>query len=315
MKRIIFLLLLVIPLFVFGQTEKTIEVGSFNIEWFPCKDNGELMKKYNINLRRPPSGKATDIPALFNLLKKLDIELLGVVEVVDPALLDSMAKKYLGPQFKVIYAPSKSSQRVGFLYDSSVLELVGQPEIYGALTLDPNSWLRPALRGYFKVKPDGFDFNAIIAHLKAAPSGWKKRKRQWRILENILQNLPQESGDKDIVLMGDFNNVSKRHFDEFRPIMKRLNFFWATSELAEEGYYSNYWQPDYSRERIEGSLIDQIFISSHALQEYVPHSVRAGGMCAQKKEAYEGDEIPDYYKKISDHCPVFVSFKAGPDND
>ena len=310
-----FLSIFFIPLFLFAQETTEIQVGAFNIEWFPCKGDGEMMKQYDINLRRPPEGNATNIEALFSVLKELDIELLGVVEIVDPALLVESAKKYLGPQFEFIYAPSASSQKIGFLYDSSVLELVGQAEIYTEVMLDPHSWLRPAFRGYFKVKPSGMDFHAIVTHLKASPSGWGQRERQWKVLHNILSELPDESGDKDVVLMGDFNNVSKLRENEFVPIIDSLGYYWATSELAAQGKFSNYWKPDYSKERIEGSLIDHIFISGDAKQEYVMNSSRTGGMCAEGEPEYLGEDIPDYNEMISDHCPVFITLRVEKDND
>ena len=310
-----FILVLFLPLFLFGQEVQNIQVGAFNMEWFPCKDDGEMMKQYNINLRRPPQGNATDIPAMFHMLKELDIELLGVVEIVDPAILEESAKKYLGESYKTIYAPSRGSQKIGFIYDSSVLELIGQPEIYAGVKLDPDSWLRPAFRAYFKVKSNGMDFNAIIAHLKAAPSGWKKRQRQWDVLKKILKRIPVETGDKDIVLMGDFNNVSKKKYNEFLPLMDRLDFYWTNSEIDSSKAFTSYWKPDPARERIEGSMIDQIFISADAKDEYVENSIEFGGMCAQGKEDFEGSAIPEYYEKISDHCPVFVTFRVDKDND
>ena len=321
-KRIFSLLLTVVSftgLRVYAQApvpedSTIIQIGSFNIEWFPCKEDGEMMKKYGINLRIPPQGQATDIPALFSLLKELDIELLGVVEIVDPALLQEKAVEYLGPQFKVIYAPSAGSQKVGFLYDSSVLKLVGRPQVYMDVALKPDSWLRPAFRAYFKALDTGFDFHAVVVHLKAAPAGWDQRQRQWAVLERILKQVQEDTGDKDVILMGDFNNVSKLGYNEFLPVMERLGFYWATSEIADSGY-TNYWQPDYREEKIRGSLIDQIFISNGAKEEYIKHSVHVGGMCNNGKAEYEGDAIPEYRDKISDHCPVYASFRADKDND
>ncbi|WP_456405821.1 endonuclease/exonuclease/phosphatase family protein [Caldithrix abyssi] len=315
MRLIRFLILLLLPVFLIAQNEPVIEVGSFNIEWFPCKEDGQMMQKYGINLRNPPRGNPTDVPALFQLLKELDIELLGVVEIVDTDLFARKAKEYLGPQYEFVYAPSKSSQKVGFLYDSSVLELKEAPQVYMDVALNPDSWLRPALRGYFKYKPAGFDFHAIIVHLKAAPSGWKIRKKQWQALEKIITDLKENSGDKDIILMGDFNNVSRLGYKEFLPRIDKWNFYWATHELLEDSLVTNYWQPDYTKQYIQGSLIDQIFISDDAKFEMVPNSVKVGGVCAEGRKSYEGPHLPEFYEKISDHCPVFVSFKADIDND
>ena len=50
MKKLIFVLFL--SGFVFCQAQQTIEIGTFNIEWFPCKDDGKMLKKYGIDLKR-----------------------------------------------------------------------------------------------------------------------------------------------------------------------------------------------------------------------------------------------------------------------
>jgi exonuclease III len=78
---------------------------------------------------------------------------------------------------------------------------------------------------------------------------------------------------------------------------------------------SDYWKPDWNVDRIEGSLIDQIFLSPGMMHEYEPQSTRVGGMCADGKAEYEGAEIPEYYETISDHCPVYITLHADEDDD
>jgi len=306
-------LLIMIPFLATCQDNSVIEIGTFNIEWFPCKDDGELMKQYGIELRYPPTGSSTDIKSLFALLKNLDIELLGVQEIVDPKLFADSAKAYLGDQYKFIYSPSGGSQKVGFLYDSSVLKLVGNAQTYMSVALSDDSRLRPAFRAYFKAIPSGFDFHAIVTHLKASPRGWDLREKQWGEIENIIRDLPKKTKDGDIVLLGDFNNVSNLGIDEFNDIINSTNFLDITADARES--YSNYWQPDYKKTRIQASLIDHIFISEDAKIEFIENSKKLGGMCDQGKYEYVGDSIPDYYEKISDHCPVYASFRIDVDND
>lgn len=294
-------------------SDTTIEIGTFNIEWFPCKDDGEMMKTYGIDLRYPPQGESTDMKALFGFLEDMDIELIAVQEIVDPVMLADSAKKYLGERYRFIYSASGGSQKVGFLYDSSVLKVTGNPQTYMQVALSSDSRLRPAFGVYFKALPSGFDFHAVVAHLKASPRGWDLRKKQWQVLEEILSGLPQKNNDADIILLGDFNNVSKLRTAEFDTIMQRLNFFRATDEI--DNAYTDYWQPDYKVERIEGSMIDHIFISRDAKIEFIENSTRVGGMCAEGAFEYAGDSIPEYYKTISDHCPVYTSFRIVEDND
>jgi len=310
-KIFIIALLLLSP--VWAQNQQVIKIGAFNMEWFPCKDDGNLMKKYGINLRYPPKGYKTDVRAMFTMLKGLNLQLLATEEVVDTRMVADSAKKYLGENYKYIYSPDGGSQKVGFLYDSSVLKLIGNPQSYSSVMLDPNSRLRPAFRAYFKTLPDGFDFHAIVLHLKASPRGWDKREKQWQVIENILTSLPEETKDADIVVMGDMNDVTKKGPEEFLPILKKTNFYWATGEIQDSP--TNYWTPNWREERVEASEIDHIFISSDAEEEYIINSAAVGGVCSKKTPEYKEGEIPFYIQHISDHCPVMVKFNAAKDND
>lgn len=308
MKKILFILCVLIN-FLAAQT---IEIGTFNVEWFPCKDDGQLMKKYGIDMKYPPTGSATDVKALFEMLKDLDIELLALEEIVDTQMIADSAKKYLGENYKYIFSPAGGSQKVGFLYDSSVLELAGQAESYDNILLKADSRLRPAFRAYFKTIPNGFDFHAVVLHLKASPRGWDQRKQQLELLEGILAELPEETKDADVIVMGDMNNVTDAGTGEFTPMLERLGFYLATQEL--NGLPSSYWQPNYKMARIQSSNIDHIFVSADAKIEFIENSVKVGGVCSEGKADYVGT-MPEYYEKISDHCPVYASFKADKDDD
>jgi len=309
--KILLAFILITPLF--AQENKTIEIGTFNIRFFPCNEDGEMMKKYGIEMRYPPKGAATDTTALFEMLKKLDIEVLGVEEMVDPALFGKMAKRHLGEHFEFIYAPSNAWQKVGILYNSNKVKLQGKPQVYGEVALGNMDRHRPALRAYFKAMPDGFDFHVIVVHLKASPRGYDERVKQWTALDEIMSDLPNgPEKDADVILLGDFNNVSKNKYNEFLPTLRKNNFFWATAE--NDTLISSYWQPDWKKERLESSTIDQIFISNDAKIEYIEGATKVGGICSELQVEITG-EFPDYYKTISDHCPVFSTFEVFPDND
>jgi endonuclease/exonuclease/phosphatase family metal-dependent hydrolase len=296
-----------------AQEDPTIEVGTFNIRFFPCNQDGEMMKEYDINMTYPPEGLPTDTTMLFNLLRDLDIEVLGVQEIVDPPLFRAMAKRHLGGNFEFIYAPFEGWQKVGILYDTKAVKLIGEPEIYWKAALDKPDRLRPAFRAYFKSIPDGFDFHVIVVHLKSSPRSYDVRKAQWEALENIITDLPLiDQKDSDIILLGDFNHVSELRTGEFLSVLDSLDFYWTVG--ADMTLISNYWRPDWREPRLQSSSIDQIFISRDATEEFRPASIRIGGLCAEGHKEING-EFPEYYQKISDHCPVFVSFETSPDND
>lgn len=314
MQRIFMIcLILIVALQLGAQDDKNIEIGTFNIRFFPCNEDGEMMARYDIQMRYPPKGAATDTVMLFQILKDLDVEILGVQEIVDPPLFGAMAKRHLGDNYEFAYAPSKGWQKVGFLYNSYKVKLLGEPTIYNEVTIGKTDRLRPAFHAYFKAIPDGFDFHVLVVHLKASPRGYDQRKQQWEELEKILNSLPiDDRNDADIVLLGDFNNVSSDRYDEFLPIMDRLDYFWIGAE--HDSLITSYWRPDWSKPEIQSSMIDQIVISADAKIEYIENSTRVGGLCAEGKRTIKGD-FPDYYLKISDHCPVYSSFRAFPDDD
>ena len=311
--KIISLLIISSSVLVFAQSDQNIQIGTFNIRFFPCNEDGEMMARYDIHMRYPPKGAATDTTALFNLLRDLDIEILGVQEIVDPPLFGAMAKRHLGEHFEFAYAPSNGWQKVGFLYNSDKVELIDGPQIHNEVTLGKPDRLRPVFHGYFKALPDGFDFHVLVVHLKASPRGYDQRKQQWQYLEQLLAGLPKDTrNDADIILLGDFNNVSDDRYDEFMPIMQRLNFFWIGSE--QENLKTSYWRPDWSKPELQSSMIDQIVMSEDATIEYIENSTKSGGLCAEGDSTISG-EFPEYYLKISDHCPVYGSFRAFPDDD
>lgn len=307
------LLLILISFPVIAREDDTIEVGTFNIRFFPCNQDGEMMKKYDIHMKYPPEGLSTDTTMLFDILKDLDIEILAVQEIVDPPLFGAMAKRHLGDNFEFIFAPSDIWQKVGILYDTTAVRLIGEPFIYWEVALDKPDRLRPALAAYFKSVPDGFDFHIVVVHLKSSPKYFDMRQEQWTQLEKIVYKLSEgDRKDKDIILLGDFNHVSGLGSGEFLPVIDRMDFYWTVG--GDTTLITNYWRPDWKKPEIKGSAIDQIFISRDATEEFVPASLKVGAVCSEGHDLISG-EFPEYYQKISDHCPVFVSFKAFPDND
>jgi endonuclease/exonuclease/phosphatase family metal-dependent hydrolase len=290
-----------------------IDIGTFNIRFFPCNEDSAMMRKYDIEMRYPPTGVATDTTMLFQLIKSLDVEILGVQEIVDPPLFGAMAKRFLGPQYEFIYAPSNGWQKIGILFNSEKVMLIGEPQIYNEVALGRPDRLRPALRGYFRTIPDGFDFHVIVLHLKSGPRGYDERKEQWAAIDSILMDVPGGAEhDADIILLGDFNDVSNNRENEFLPGLNRMGYLWTAQ--GDSQLITEYWQPDWQKPEIEGSMIDQIVLSPDAKIEYMKNSLRVGGLCAGGKSAFE-DNFPDYYLKVSDHCPLIVTFRAFPDDD
>ena len=96
------------------------------------------------------------------------------------------------------------------------------------MALDKQNRLRPAFGAYFKSLPDGFDFHIVVVHLKSLPKYFSTRQDQWFKLGEIIRRLPEgKQKDEDIILLGDFNHVSKHGVGEFLPFIDRANFYWT----------------------------------------------------------------------------------------
>ena len=153
----------------------------------------------------------------------------------------------------------------------------------------------------------------LVLHLKSGPRGYPERKKQWAALDTILTGLLETAQhDADIIVLGDFNNVSDDRTREFLPLLERLGYHWTGTE--DTLLITEYWQPDWQQPELKGSGIDQIVVSDDAKIEYMENSLRVGGICSKRAPGFSG-EFPKYYRTISDHCPVIVTFRAFPDDD
>ena len=190
-----------------AQSPATISIGTWNLEFLGSPGN------YRQDL--PPRDDA-DYAAIGARIRELGVAVLAVQEVNDAPSLQKVAEG-AGPSWRSLVGTTGTwddgvtAQRLGFLWDSAVVELLGAEEL---LDLPREAegvpiFHRVPITAWFQVTDTGFDFRVVTVHLKA---GRKDKDLEKRRLEatalhqwlGLLRRTPNE--DQDFVVLGDFNS-------------------------------------------------------------------------------------------------------------
>jgi len=195
------LLVVLVPVVAVQTPSSTIEVGTFNLEWFSDGDWSTCPFAEKNNHR-----SSADIQALAQFIDQLGIEVLALQEIESSLALDKLVS-YL-PSGKYAYIISRqpdTCQRVAVLYQPNEVELNWAVEIDTSMGI----WgLRDSLVVSGMVLPSGFDFTLVIVHLKAFSDSKSRstRERQLDTLGRWIEGyLSDPSSEPDLLIVGDFN--------------------------------------------------------------------------------------------------------------
>lgn len=271
-----------------------LRVVSWNLHNFPAPDQ--------------------DLELLRERLLALDADVLAIQEIKKPGELAKLV-----PELELLISEHGGSggQKVGFLYDPSSVELVGEPSEHRELTMKGR--VRPAYHAYFRRRHGGPDLHAIVVHLKARPDGLDLRREQWKVLTDVVDRVSNE-GDPDVLVLGDFNTtgpeggVAQQELEELDATMARAGLARVPNSIGCSAYWDgkrrDAWQ--------EASLLDLAYIGG--LEETNSPELRSvpAGHCARHQctEFRSTQAYPDLdYESVSDHCPLVIDLPAGRDDD
>jgi endonuclease/exonuclease/phosphatase family metal-dependent hydrolase len=287
---------------------KCVQIGSYNIELF-----GNPRVPFNTVVRGPRT--EAEIDRLVNLIAKdLDLEVIAFEEINTHS--DEWSKfkdkmKALGYQFFEGTA-SDRNQFVVLAWDADEVQLLGNSahELqfknnfdYGDGCAVPGQ--RKPVAGRFKAGE--FDFWVVGVHLKSqlgeASCSDRVRTEQCKELVERTNELITQSGERDVIIVGDFNN--------------RVGHA-SLQPLADAGFISQmrFLMPQSAKgsfvklEALNDSdmLIDQLMLRYEDTREVVKNSA-----CIMKLPSRE--ETEKYIVEKSDHVPVWVSFRTDADLD
>ncbi len=257
------------------------------------------------NLRNFPA-EGQDLARLQARLAELDADVIAVQEVHDAEALRALMP---GWELHLSQSGGRGGQRVGFLYDPQVVELLGAPREHKELTM--GGGVRPGFSGRLRPRAGGADFSLLVVHLKARAEGHDLRRKQWVTLAQVAEELQRE--DPDLVVAGDFNVTGPPGGvpeDELGALDQSLGAV-GLSRVRNSAGCSAYWDGPRRDAWQVPSLLDLVWVAGlTGAQELEARSLLH---CARHhcKTFRSTAKYPERdYADLSDHCPVVVDLRG-----
>ena len=277
-------LLLLWPLLLFAQyqqagTDSTIDVLTWNIEWF-AKD-----------------GQST-IDEVAQIVTDLQGDLFAVQEIASVDEFNQLISQL--PGWDGILSPHTYNdgtyQKVGLLYNSGEVTVHSWQLLFED---DSYAFPRPAMEFTLTLNESDhtFDFKLIVVHLKAYSDEESEARRRSALnkLKTYIDDQLALGGEQDFILVGDFNDHLEDPVEDnvFQSMLDDPDTYtFLTEPLAGiQGSYIGFNEPN---------LIDHICITSDALVEY--------GNAGSTEVLYLDNQNSNYESTVSDHRPVLSQF-------
>lgn len=266
---------------------------------------------YNIrNFDRDPGAGQTDYNELARVIKSVKSDVMAFEEVVNADAFASIMTKAL-PSYRYTLSTcgGRGKQKIAIAYNPTVFEFVSQKEDFtfsGSGFDTACGSLRPVFLVTLKMKKTGETYVFGGIHLKAGGDARSMQTRwgQYRKLENLVQ----EVGNGRLILLGDFNttgyNIRNDDYTRFNSFLDESGMWTASENIA----CTNYWHGADEDPNMAPSILDHIVMSNRMASNVESSKVAAHCQktaCAEVGEA----ELGLSYAKVSDHCPVQVTFK------
>jgi len=257
-------------------------VGTFNVEWLGDGTRDRIDRTEE------------DYKNIADIILNMDADIIGLQEIEnEKALLRVL--KYL-PDYKSYISSGGNQQKVALIHKSDIQ--INKYSEYEKLAVEENR-TRPGL--LVSAQKNGFKWTMLVVHLKSTSrydnTAEKKegsqsiRESQAQVISDWADSMLQNSIDKNLIIVGDFNDTPKRKKNPtLQPLMENESLFFLTESLKSCKYPTWY-------------VIDHIIVSENMLKYYEDNSLFIYDFRSQ---------FPDYsLKMLSDHCPITATFKIG----
>jgi endonuclease/exonuclease/phosphatase family metal-dependent hydrolase len=275
-------------------TAATLDVASWNIEWFGDAANG-------------PSNEPLQLSNARDVIGGTDFDVWGVAEIVNQTQWNSLESQLTGytgflASEAVVTGGSASygatEQKVGILYRSSIATLLGAKIILTANDTDFAG--RPPLEVKLRVTLNGVtdDLVVIVLHMKAFDdaASWQRRQNASVALKSYIDsNYPTQK----VIVVGDWNDDVDTSITVGSPspyanfVGDAADYTFPTRALSDAGQSSTTGFAD---------MIDHHLNTNDLYAGYVAASAQVYHV-----DAY----ITSYDASTSDHFPVLSRYTWG----
>jgi endonuclease/exonuclease/phosphatase family metal-dependent hydrolase len=270
---------------------RTLDVASWNVEWFG-------------STRMGPADEALQLRRVAEVVRGLEMDLLGLEEIVDAAqwrrLLDSIPAYggVLSGDSGVAGGPAgyaADEQKVALLYRRSMATLVGARLILSEHDYDVGR--RPPMEVRLRVARGGRaeELVVIVMHAKSSQdsASYQRRQNAGRALKAYLDaTYPTQR----VLVIGDWNDDVDESIAVGRPspylplVEDTARYRFATRPLSDAHISSMAEWPE---------TIDHHMVSDELYRDFIPGSA----------EVFRVDRfIPGYVESTSDHFPVITRY-------
>lgn len=270
----------------------TLDIATWNIEWFGSTSNGPSNEPLQVqNVRDVISGANLDIWGLQEIVTASQFQQMMAGLPGYRGILASDSTVTSGSQFY-----SASEQKVGLIYNSSVLSLRNARVILGSNDSDFAG--RPPVEFTLRVQSTGEEIIVIVLHAKCCTDTTSYSRRQ--AAANALKTfLDSTYPTRRVWVIGDFNDdvdtsISPGRNSSYQSFINDpANYSFPTRALSTAGIASTVNFPD---------TIDHHLITNEVNATFVPGS-------AQRLPVDQF--IPNYGTTTSDHYPILARYNLG----
>lgn len=268
---------------------ETVDVGSWNVEWFGAPDRG-------------PADEALQLHNTATVLRALDLDLVGLVEIVSEQSFDALVAALPGYRGLLVTAPAVQGGRASYGTDEQKVALLLRDRfrVTGArVVLAEESWSfagRPPMEVSLAFTERGRNrtLTVVVAHFKAMATedGYTRRLRAAAALERWLST---EHPRDWVLVVGDFNDDLDRstwsgHPSPFAALLLDPDYRFTTQALTET---------DTSTTVNFRSTIDHHLATASLGRRFVEGSARV-----MRPDAW----VDQYAQTTSDHYPVTTRY-------
>lgn len=275
-------------------------IGAYNIR------NFDYDERYRIS---------TNKPELAKMILNLGVDVLSIEEIGNTARWDEFVIKSLpGYDTEVSRCGGDHGQHLGFLYNKNTVEMLSFNEDLSASnpggpgTCDSGS--RPLAIALFQIKATKQRFFGITAHLKSGNDGssLNKRRMQYDIIKNIINDLKSKTGVKDFYFAGDLNTTEYLNkgadFAQLNGVVKELGMMNLTDRIG----CSAYWWGG-TDDGIENPTILDHVVATPGLIKTQPRPYVYGHCAKVSCRAASVRDLGISYEGVSDHCPITATIQ------
>lgn len=262
-------------------------------------------------------------------------DILGVCEVENKTLLDSLVSKYLFDKNYLTESPEAPDERgiqTGIIYNSEKLKLL---QVYAdTVYLDRNIQTRLILGGKFLLIPADDTLYVFVNHWPSRRGGESesepRRIKAAKTLRTRIKKILSQNNGTKIIILGDFNdepiNNSILNYLKAKPIMcdsiemiNQITYKEDTSDLFNLAYKTFSQGEGSYKHQDNWNMLDQIIVSAELIigsrVRYLCNSfqVYKPEFMITKSGKYQGTPFPTYGGNrylggYSDHFPVTARF-------